>query len=410
MVKAALFLSAAFFMLIAVPAAECASYLYPGSAALQPLAVIEPVTPDSLFHTWTGDLELAGKSNLGFSLDNLRNDDNSADWDVIATATGAWRSGNRVLLGVTVPYIIRDPDYNESDLLDLRVFARARLFGRAPSFRVSGELSAILPTAGEGEPQFPFSLQSPVVGARFALAGGSEDMRAGLTFGFQTYLDPESGDDSDTLYGLWVEKDLKGPWKVAGVYSGSRHVHSGAPGSDDASDSYLQAGIRAAPSDRTDLGLAVGGGIGAESVADLRITASATFRFGKTGAATGTKPSAEAGRMGERRAAPSGKRPAAVYSGPVVVMVAEGVASREWEKLVTRALQKSGFATGMDPDPGVRIPRRNVLLYNPGMQEQALRVSRVLVGGGHLKDLRLQESKTPLAQNWMLLILGGERK
>ena len=44
----ALFLGA-FIVLLMVPSLVSADYLYPGSAALQPLAVIEPTTPDSSF-------------------------------------------------------------------------------------------------------------------------------------------------------------------------------------------------------------------------------------------------------------------------------------------------------------------------------------------------------------------------
>ena len=136
------------FLGAAVPA--IADYQYnPASAELQSLAVIEPTTPDSLFKTWTGDVESAGRSNLGISLDYLRNQEDSADWDVIFNATGLFRSGDNLLFGITAPYIIRDSKFNESDLLDLRLFARRRLLGQAPAFRISGEVSAILPTAND---------------------------------------------------------------------------------------------------------------------------------------------------------------------------------------------------------------------------------------------------------------------
>ena len=265
---------------LGTPVPALTDYLYPGSAAFQPLAVIEPVTPDSLFNTWTGDIEQNGRQNLGLSLDFLRNDDNSDDWDVIFAATGSFRSGDKLLLGITAPYIIRDPDFNESDLLDLRLFARMRLLGKAPAFRVSGEFSTILPTAKEGT-LFPFTLDSPVIGVRLAFAGGSTSMRAGAVVGYQTYLATESGEDTDLLYGLWMEKDIQSPWKIAGVYSGSKHEHSGAPGDDEVSDNYLQVGIRRAQSEKIDLGFAVGSGIGGDSAADLRFVATATFRFGE---------------------------------------------------------------------------------------------------------------------------------
>jgi hypothetical protein len=399
-----------------VPVQVSADYLYPGSAALQPLAVIEPATPDSLFQTWTGDLELAGQKNLGFALDYLRSDVESKDWDVIFIATGAFRSGSNLLLGFTVPYIIRDSEFNESDFLDLRAFARMRLLGAAPAFRISGELSAILPTAGSGD-LYPFSLESPVVGARLAFAGGSDSLRAGINVGYQTYLSTESGNDSDLLYGVWMEKNLQGPWTLAGVYSSSTHEHSGVPGDDKVTDSYLQFGVRRAHSGQMDLGLAVGTGLGGDSVADMRVTTTVTFRFGEVGALkkeVREVPEAvqkeETGTREEIEPEPPKPEAAPAYSGPVVVMIAEGVTNKETEKRLTKALQKKGFATGMDPDPGIKVSKKNVLWYNAGMQEQAVSVLQALVIGGQLQDLEIRQSKNPIMRNWMILIPGGERK
>jgi len=408
MTRTGLVVTAVILMVFGAPIQTIADYQHiPGSAAFQPLAVIEPATPDSLFNTWTGDLEQSGRQNLGLSMDFLRNDDNSNDWDVIFAATGSFRSGDKLLLGITAPYIIRDPDFNESDLLDLRFFARMRLLGKTPAFRVSGELSAILPTASEGD-LFPLTLDSPVVGGRLAFAGGSASMRAGAVVGYQTYLATESGEDTDLLYGLWIEKGLQGPWKLAGVYSGSKHEHSGAPGDDEVSDNYVQVGIHRAQSETMDLGLAVGSGIGGDSAADLRVTATATFRFGETKAVKEEKK--EIKETEKKKTVKTPKTPAPVYSGPVVIMIAEGVAGKETEKRVTKALQKKGFATGMDPDPGVKVKQKNVLWYNPGMQEQAISVSRTLVMGGYLKDLEIKESKKQISRNWLILVLGGEGK
>ena len=81
----------AFLLFVSLPGVVPADYLYPGSAAFQPLAVMEPATPDSLFHTWTGDLERGGLQNLGLSMDFLRNADDSGDWDVIFATTGSFR-------------------------------------------------------------------------------------------------------------------------------------------------------------------------------------------------------------------------------------------------------------------------------------------------------------------------------
>jgi len=417
MTRTGLITAAVIVIILCTPFASLADYLYTGTAELQPLAVIEPATPDSLFSTWTGDIELNGRKNLGFSLDFLRYQEDSADWDEIFAATGSFRSGEKLLFGITVPFIIRDSEFNESGPLDLRLFARMRLLGKAPSFRVSGELSTILPTARK-DTVFPFSLESPVVGARLAFAGGSAGLRAGVNVGYQTYLETESGNDTDELFGAWLEKDLQGPWKIAGVYSSSKHKHTGSPGDDDITDSNLQVGIRRVHSERTDFGLALGSGISGDSAADLRIMATATFRFGKVKAAKEERKVIkekqkieQKQKVEKKEAVEIRKTPtASVYSGPVVVMIAEGVAGKKTEKIVTKALQKSGFATGMDPDPGVKVPRKNVLWYNPGMQGQAIKVSRTLIMGGYLKDLEIKENKKPMTQNWMLLLLGGEKK
>ena len=302
MAKKAYIAAAVILMVLSAPVRAIADYLYTGTAALQPLAVMEPATPDSLFSTWTGDIELAGRKNLGLSLDIISYEEDTGDQDVIFAATGAFRSGNRLLLGFTVPYIIRDPEFNESDLLDIRAFARMRLLGAAPAFRVSGELSAILPTASSGD-TFPFSLESPVVGARLAFAGGSDSLRAGVNLGYQTYLSTESGDDSDLLYGIWMEKDLEGPWTLAGVYSSSTHDHSGAPGDDEVTDSYLQVGVRKVHSEKTDLGVAIGTGLGGDSVAGLRIMATATFRFGEVKAVKKKKRVKEEPKVVEKKEA-----------------------------------------------------------------------------------------------------------
>ena len=390
---------------LVLPGTASADYLYPGSAALQALAVMEPATPDSLFHAWTGDLEQGGRQNLGISLDFLRNADNADDWDVVFAATGSFRSGKRLLLGLTAPYIIRDPEFNESELLDLRLFARMRLLGSAPSLRVTGEISAVVPTASEGDP-YPFTLDSTIVGGRLAFAGGSRALRTGAFIGYQSYLATESGDDADLLYGLWTEKDLRGPWSVVGEFTGSRHTHGGAPGDDDVTDSYFQVGVRRAQSERLLLGLAAGSGIGGDAAADMRVTAVAIYRFGTVKEAVAGETRVEKEPV-KAPPAPAPKARVQPYMGIVVVMIAEGVAARDLEKRVTRALQQKGYATGMDPSPGVKVPRKNILYYNPGMQEQAIAVSRMLVMGGHLKDLQVEESPKPLTQNWLLLIPGG---
>jgi hypothetical protein len=381
--------------LIIIPSILHADYLYPDSAALQPLAVIEPAAPDGLFRTWTGEIDRSGRSNLGLSMDFLRSADDSDDWDAIFSATGSFRSGNKLLFGITVPYIIRDPAFNESDLLDLRAFARMKLTGRSPGFGISGELSAILPTAGV-DTQYPFTLDTPVTGLRFAFYGGTDEMRAGASIGYQSYLQTETGDDADLIYGAWLEGNLNGPWNLVAEYSGSRHLHTGPPGDGEVSDDYVLLGLRRIQSRGVDFGIAAGAGIGADSVADIRVTAAAIFRMGAV---------EEKGK----KVTPAKRAVAPAPGDIIVVMIAEGIAGGDAEKRITRALQQNKYATGMDPRPGVRITDRTVLYHMPGMREQAIRVSRTLISGGHLMDLQIEEAKTPLARNWLLLVLGGER-
>ncbi|MGD8353268.1 MAG: hypothetical protein PVJ01_03805 [Pseudomonadota bacterium] len=408
MMRAIAVTAATILVMLGVPCGAVADYVFPGSAALQPLAVIEPATPDSLFLTWTGDIDFAGERNLGLSADFLRSEENSDDWDVIFIATGSFRSGNRLLWGITAPFLIRDPNFNESGLLDLRVFARMRLLGTAPGLRVAGEVSGILPT-GKEDDDFPLTLESPVAGARLAFAGGSEKMRAGVNVGYQTYLATESGNDSDITYGIWMEKEIRGSWKLSGIFTSSTHDHSGAPGDDEVTDSYAQIGVRRAASQRAELGFSLGSGTGGDSAADLRMTATATFRFGEIeaggrgGAGTVKEAAADKKAITKKKAISS-------YQGPVVVMIAEGIADKNMERSITRVLQRKGFATGMDPDPGIRVSRKNVLWYNKGMKKQAESVLQTLVQGGYLKKLEIRESSKPIMRNWMILVPGGEGK
>jgi hypothetical protein len=410
MTRLGIFISAAFLLLLSLPFGLSADYLYPGSAGLQPLAVIEPATPDSLFHSWTGNIDQNGRSNLGISLDFLRNPDNSDDWDEILSITGSFRSGEKLVYGVTIPYIVRDPKFNESGLLDLRAFARMRLLGNTSGFGVSGELSAILPTA-RADTTFPFSLDSPVAGLRLAFFGGTNGTTLGLNLGYQSYLQTESGNDSDMLYSAWLEMDLNSPWSMTAEFSGSMHRHTGPPGDDDVSDGYIQLGVRRAHSKKLNFGIAAGSGIGGDRAADIRITALATMKFGTIEEKKPEKRKAEEKKRVEEKEKEivKEKKAAPPPSAIVVVMIGEGITSRETERKITKALQKKGYATGTDPRPGIKGTDRNVLYYMPGMEEQALNVSRVLISGGHLKDLQIKESQIRIPRNWLMLILGGEK-
>jgi hypothetical protein len=429
MKRSGFFRLAVFLTILFSPAIISAGYLYPGSAGYQPLAVIEPATPDGLFHSWTGEIERAGRTNLGAKLDSLRNADNSKDWDEIFSITGSIRRGERLMYGVTIPYIVRDPEFNESDLLDIRAFARMRLMGNAPGSGISGELSAILPTAKDND-IYPFTLDSPVIGARLAFSGSTGKTRLGLNVGYQNYLNTETGDDSDLIYSTWLEKDLDGPWVFVAEVYGSQHSHSGEPGDDEVSDNYFLAGIRRIHSEKTNFGISASSGLGGDSAADLCITVLATVKLGtvekkaverkkvekikkveekKVEPVKEIEPERKEVEEKKKEVAPEKVTPAPAPGAIVVVMIAEGITSGETEKRITKALQKEGFATGTDPNPGIRSTGRNVLYYMPGMQERALSVSKALIAGGHLKDLRIEESKVRLPGGWLLLMPGGEK-
>ncbi len=400
----ALFLGA-FIVLLMVPSFVSADYLYPGSAALQPLAVIEPTTPDSLFYSWTGEIDQYGRSNLGTSLDFLRNKDNSDDWDVILSITGAFRSGEKLVYGLTVPYIIRDPELNESDLLDLRAFARMTLLDGASGFNISGELSAILPTADQGT-LYPFTLDTPVVGARIAFSSGAMETRIGMNVGYQKYLQTVSGDDSDLIYSLWMERPFQGPWNLTAEYTGTTHSHSGTPGDEDVADAYLSVGMKRVQSEKIVLGFSAASGVGGDSVADIKIKALAQMKFG----AVEKKKVQKEKKVRKKEPKKKTKAKSKVVAPRIIaVMIAEAVTTRDVEKRITKALQQKGYATGMDPDPGIKNKGKNVLYYMPGMQEAAIKVSRTLSFGGYLSDLRIEESPVPITGNWLLLVLGGEK-
>jgi len=407
--------SVLYIFLLFLPSVALADYQFTGSSGMQLFAVQEPATPDALFRSWTGRIQEAGPANFGASIDFLRNAEDSTDWDVILSATGSFRRGKNFLFGVSLPYIIRDPDFNESDLLDLRAFARMGLVDSPSGFGVSGELSTILPTAKSGTTAYPFSLDTPVVGVRLAFFGGKGDTKAGAGIGYQTYLQSESGDDADLIFNLWMEKLLEGPWSLVAEYAGSRHDHSGAPGDDSVTDGTLLVGLLRAHSSRTTLGVAMGTGMGEDKFADVLVTARATVRFGavkeaKVKRKPVPKPAPEPPEREVTAPAPPPPAKKAPSPGAVtVVMMAEKVGTPEARRRVVLALRAKGYATGMDPDPGVKSTGQNILYYMPGMKEKAIEVANILALGGPLKEVRVRQSEVRIPANWLLLVLGGEK-
>ncbi|UCG38289.1 MAG: hypothetical protein JSV00_08860 [bacterium] len=110
-------------LILAAPQAARPDYTYQG-ALLQPLATVDPVLPGQFFDVWRPGHLPAGSWSLGGSAEALRNSDNSDDWETILSVTGAYGLRDRLAVGLIVPYIARDPEFNESELLDLKTFAR----------------------------------------------------------------------------------------------------------------------------------------------------------------------------------------------------------------------------------------------------------------------------------------------
>ena len=227
-----------------------------------------------------------------------------------------------------------------------------------------------------------------------------------MDVGYQKYLQTAAGDDSDLIYSLWMTKPLQEPWNLSVEYVGSTHSHSGAPGDDDVSDSYLSVGLKRVQSEKIVLGFSAASGVGGESVADIKIKALAQMKFG----AVEKKKVQKEKKVRKKEPKKKTKaKPKMAAPRIIAVMIAEAVTTRDVEKRITKALQKKGYATGMDPDPGIKSKGKNVLYYMPGMQEAAIKVSRTLSFGGYLSDLRIEESPVPITGNWLLLVLGGEK-
>ena len=172
------------------------------------------------------------------------------------------------MVGGTIPYIIRDPEFNESGLLDLKTFARYTIAGDPSGPALGVELLASLPTAAQGG-SYPLTLDTSLLKLTLAASGKVAGWKCGLNLGYQSYLDSDSGDDSDLFYGFYAAKEM-GPLVTGLVeYSASRHTHTESSLEQEITDATALVGLRYRFRDNLTLGLAVGSGT-SDSFADLR--------------------------------------------------------------------------------------------------------------------------------------------
>ncbi|UCF31005.1 MAG: LytR C-terminal domain-containing protein [bacterium] len=369
-----------------------ADYLFPGyneSGELQPLATVISATPDQLFRTWkVGGLD-AGRWSLGAAGELFNRVGEEANEDLILSITGAYGFSDRFLLGTTVPFIIRDREFNDSDLLDVKVFARFRMSGEKDrGFRSAGEVLLNLPTAG-GRRHHLLSLETRVLGFKWAFSAGSVPLVWGANVGYQTYLQSVVGNDSDWLYGAYIEYELAARWTGVLELAGSTHVHKAAGDEERVSDDHVVAGVKYRPAGGPIWGAALGKGVG-DSYTDARIVGTISWTFGERSAEKPARPAPQPGSVGER-ALPGGSAGEGVTKGPVErgpgpgrtarIEVANRSGVREATGKVVRRLEEEGFAVTVD-DRDLYQRQSTHIYYADGFLEQASDVASILGGVG----------------------------
>jgi hypothetical protein len=268
-------------LLLSFPSLSNAKYTYIGSSLI-PLATISPTLPGQHFNLWEPDTSYAGRWSLGSTADFLRNTDNSDDIDVLWFVTGAYGLSDRLLVGGILPYIIRDPDFNNSDLLDMRAFARYRFTGKGSGPGVGAELLASFPTAAQGG-SLPLTLDTTLLKLSLAASGTLSNWDYGLNLGYQSYLESESGDDSDLFYGFFAGREIARHLTGILEYSAARHTHSEGSLEENITDATALVGIKYQAGDNLTLGLGIGSGL-SDSYADLRTQATLVWLPGGKGA------------------------------------------------------------------------------------------------------------------------------
>jgi hypothetical protein len=113
-----------------------------------------------------------------------------------------------------------------------------------------------------------------------AASGTVTDWDYGLNLGYQSYLESESGDDSDLFYGFYVGKEMSPFFTGLLEYSVYRHTHSEGSLEEEITDATALVGIKYQVSDNLQLGLGIGSGL-SDSYADLRAQATLLWRPGQ---------------------------------------------------------------------------------------------------------------------------------
>jgi hypothetical protein len=120
-----------------------------------------------------------------------------------------------------------------------------------------------------------------------AASGTVTDWDYGLNLGYQSYLESESGDDSDLFYGFYVGKEIAPFFTGLLEYSVYKHTHSEGSLEEEITDATALVGIKYQVSDNLQLGLGIGSGM-SDSYADFRSQATLVWLPGgkKTSKAT----------------------------------------------------------------------------------------------------------------------------
>lgn len=354
-------------LILSLPVPSAAQYTYRGKV-LQPLATIDPIAPGQAFKVWSPEAIRGGTWSLGTSSDFLRNEANNDDIDVIFSLTSAYGLTDRLMVGGVLPYVIRDPDFNESGLLDLRAFARYRISGGISGPGMGAELLASLPTAAQGG-SYPLTLDTTLLRLTLAAAGNLSGWEWGLNLGYQSYLESETGDDSDLIYGLYAGREVARNMTGLLEYSASRHTHSEGSLEEEITEATVLAGIKYRASGSLTLGLAIGSGL-SDSYADLRSQATVLWipGAGKAPRAGGTGRRVPEGALAPEPPRVLGGDLLATVKpgkGDVLVQISNRSGVRRLGERAARYLEKAGYVVPVvETGSGGRWDR-SYIYYNP---------------------------------------------
>jgi hypothetical protein len=378
--------TAAFVLMIslfALPATSSAKYTYLGSAS-QPLAAIDPIVPGQVFKIWRPDTIEKGRWSVGTSADFLRNTDNSDDVDVILSVTGAFGLSDRLTVGGTLPYIIRDPEFNESDLLDAKVFGRYRFTGKGTGPGVGAELLASFPTAAQGGSN-PLSLDTTLLKFSLAASGTLSNWDYGLNLGYQSYLESESGDDSDLTYGFYTGKEVARHLTGILEYSASRHTHTDGSMEEKITEATALVGVKYQASDNLVLGLGIGSGL-SDSYSDLRSQVTLVWLPGQKKASTVVTTTGETAPekvfIPEPPRVLGGDLIASVKPGrgDVLVQVSNRSGVKRLGQKVARYLEKAGYIIPVVEEGTGGTWDDSIIYYTRKKADLATEISGVLAG------------------------------